>query len=107
MFKPTASAAVARHKLVAKALEQEGRATASMLMKLTGKSITSVRDTLRKLHNRDKIYIGAYEPSSHGRTTIIWCWGNGDDARKPDLVKPKEKFIAHPDMAAAWLRNPV
>ena len=99
--------AVSGGKSVAKALEKAERATTSTLMKLTGKSVTSVRDALKILHGRSKIHIGAYEPSSRGKITRVWYWGDGDDAREPVVTKDKPSFIPRPDEAAAWLRNPI
>ena len=99
--------AVARDKLVAKALEKEGRATTNKLMNLTGKPVTTVRDALKKLYARSKIHIGAYEINGRGKVTRIWYWGDGDDAREPLPGKARPVFVPRLDEAAAWLRNPI
>ena len=99
--------AVSRGKSVAKALEKAERATTSMLTKLTDKSVTSVRDSLTKLHRQGKIHIGAYEVTGRGKITRVWYWGDGDDVREPVVTKDKPLFIPRLDEAAAWLRNPI
>jgi hypothetical protein len=99
--------AVPRGKSVAKALAKAGRATTSILTKLTDKSPASVRDALTKLHRQGKIHIGDYELSPRGKVTRIWYWGDGDDAREPVVAKDRSTFIPRPDAAAAWLRNPI
>ena len=107
MSEPPKFTAVARGKLVSKALEKEGRATASTLEKITGKSITTVRGALKKLYGHSKIHIGGYELSGRGKLTKIWFWGDGDDAREPNIVRHSDGFTPRPDEAAAWLRNPI
>jgi hypothetical protein len=94
-------------KSVAKALEKEGRATVVTLMKLTDKSITSVRDAIKLLYGKSKIHIGGYELSSRGKVSKVWYWGDGDDAREPVDEQGKPTFIPRPDVASAWLRNPI
>jgi hypothetical protein len=91
---------------VAKVLQKLERATASSLVQLTGKPIKSVLSTLKTLHDRSKIHIGAYEINSRNQVSRVWYWGDGDDAREPSNVKHKDGFIPRPDEAAAWLRNP-
>jgi hypothetical protein len=92
---------------VAKMLQNHGGATASMLVKLTGRPIKSVLSTLKTLHDRSKIHIGSYEINKRNQASRIWVWGDGDDAREPSTVKHKDGFIPRPDEAAAWLRNPI
>ena len=92
---------------VAKMLQKHGHATASRLVKLTNRPIKSVLSTLRTLHDRSKIHVGAYERNKRGQVAKVWYWGDGDDAREPVIANSKEVFIPHPDVAAAWLRNPV
>jgi hypothetical protein len=99
--------AAPRGRPVAKALEKIGHASANTLMKLTDRPITSVRDALKKLHRQSKIHIGDYELSSRGKVTRIWYWGDGDDAREPLITKNKPAFTPRPDVASAWLRNPI
>lgn len=92
---------------VGKALQKVGRATANTLVKLTGKPIKSVLSTIKTLHDRSKIHIGSYEVNKRGQASRVWFWGDGDDAREPITVKHVDGFIPHPDVAAAWLRNPI
>jgi hypothetical protein len=92
---------------VAKMLQKVNHATASTLVKLTGRPIKSVLSTLKTLHDRSKIHIGAYELNRRGQVSRVWYWGDGDDVREPNIVKHKNGFIPHADVAAAWLRNPV
>lgn len=92
---------------VAKMLQKNGSATASTLVKLTGRPIGSVLSTLKTLHDRSKIHIGAYEVNKKGQVSRVWHWGDGDDAREPVTSKDKTKFVPRPDEAAAWLRNPI
>jgi len=92
---------------VAKMLQKHGHATASRLVKLTNKPIKSVLSTLRTLHDRSKIHVGAYERNKRGQVAKVWYWGDGDDAREPVMANSKEVFIPRPDEAAAWLRNPI
>ncbi len=99
--------AVPRDKLVAKALEKEGRSTAGKLAKLTGKSIVNVRHTMNKLHKQDKVHIGGYEISGRGKMSKVWCWGDGDDAEEPLNTKDRPFFTPRADVAAAWMRNPL
>jgi hypothetical protein len=94
-------------KSVARALEKEGRATVAKLMKLTDRSITSVRDALKLMYGKSKIHIGGYELNSRGKLVKVWHWGDGDDVREPVITKDKPFFIPHADVAAAWLRNPI
>ena len=91
---------------VAKMLQKNGSATANTLVELTGRPIKSVLSTLKTLHDRSKIHIGAYEVNKKGQLSRVWRWGDGDDAREPSNVKHKDGFIPRPDEAAAWLRNP-
>ena len=92
---------------VAKMLEKHGHATASSLVKLTGRPIKAVLKTLHVLHGQSKIHIGAYEINKRGKASRVWYWGDGDDAREPHPLHRKENFIPRPDVAAAWLRNPI
>jgi hypothetical protein len=92
---------------VAKMLQKNGRATASTLVKLTGRPIKSVLSTLKTLHDRSKIHVGDHEVNKRGQVSRVWVWGDGDDAREPNIVRHKDGFIPHADVAAAWLRNPV
>ena len=92
---------------VAKMLQKNGQATANTLVKLTGKPIKSVLSTLKTLHQRSKIHIGAYEFSKRGQVSRVWYWGDGDDACEPSTLKHVDGFIPHADVAAAWLRNPI
>jgi hypothetical protein len=92
---------------VAKMLQNNGSATASMLVQLTGRPVKSVLSTLKTLHDRSKIHIGAYILNKRGQASRVWFWGDGDDAREPVMLGNNEVFIPRPDTAAAWLRNPV
>jgi hypothetical protein len=92
---------------VSKVLEKVGHATVSTLVKLTGRPIKSVLSTVKTLHDRSKIHIGAYELNRRGQVSRVWYWGDGDDVREPNIVKHKNGFIPHADVAAAWLRNPI
>jgi hypothetical protein len=93
---------------VAKMLQSNGGATASMLVKLTGRPMKSVLSTLKTLHDRSKIHIGSYEINKRNQASRIWVWGDGDDARESQShILHKEGFIPRPDEAAAWLRNPI
>ncbi len=91
---------------VARMLQKHGHATASILVKLTGRPMKSVLSTLKTLHDRSKIHIGSYEFNKRGQVSRVWHYGDGDDAREPVLIG-KKKFIPRPDAAAAWLRNPI
>ena len=92
---------------VAKVLQKVSRATASTLVKLTGRPIKSVLATIQTLHQQSKIHIGAYELNKRGQASRVWFWGDGDDAREPVMLGNKEVFIPHADVASAWLRNPI
>jgi hypothetical protein len=92
---------------VAKVLQKVGHATASKVVKLSGRPIKSVLSTLKTLHQQSKIHVGAYEFNKRGQVSRVWYWGDGDDAREPVMVGSKEVFVPRPDVAAAWLRNPV
>ena len=92
---------------VARALQKVGRATASALIKLTGRPQKSVINTLKNLYHQSKIHIGAYTVNKRGQIAKVWVWGDGDDAREPNNAKHKDGFIPRPDVAAAWLRNPI
>ena len=92
---------------VAKVLQKVERATASTLVKLTGRPIKSVLSTLKILHDRSKIHVGDHEVNKRGQVSRVWVWGDGDDAREPNIVRNKQEFIPRPDVAAAWLRNPI
>ncbi len=92
---------------VSKVLQKVGRATASALVKLTGRPIKSVLSTVKELHRQSKIHIGAYEINKRNQASRVWYWGDGDDVREPSTVKHKDGFIPHADVAAAWLRNPI
>ena len=92
---------------VSKVLQKVGRATASTLVKLTGRPVKSVLSTIKTLHNQSKIHVGDHEVNKRGQVSRVWYWGDGDDAREPNIVRHKDGFIPRPDEAAAWLRNPV
>jgi len=92
---------------VARALQEVGRATASALIKLTGRPQKSVINTLKNLYHQSKVHIGGYEVNKRGQITRVWYWGDGDDKREPNIVKHKDNFIPRLDEAAAWLRNPI
>jgi hypothetical protein len=92
---------------VSKMLQKHGHATASRLVKLTNRPIKSVLSTLRTLHDRSKIHVGAYERNKRGQVAKVWYWGDGDDVREPSTIEHKNGFIPRPDEAAAWLRNPI
>ena len=92
---------------VAKMLQNNGSATANMLVQLTGRPIKSVLSTLKTLHERSKIHIGSYEINKRNQVSRVWHWGDGDDAREPSNVKHEDGFIPRLDEAAAWLRNPI
>jgi hypothetical protein len=90
---------------VAKMLQSKGGATASMLVKLTGRPMKSVLSTLKTLHDRSKIHIGNYEINKRNQASRIWVWGDGDDAREPVDTNGKPTFIPRPDVAASWLTH--
>lgn len=92
---------------VARALQEVSRSTASALIKLTGRPQKSVINTLKNLYHQSKIHIGGYEVNKRGQVAKVWAWGDGDDAREPNIVRHKDGFIPRPDEAAAWLRNPI
>ena len=92
---------------VARTLQEVGRATASALIKLTGRTQKSVINTLKNLHHQSKIHIGGYTVNKRGQVAKVWAWGDGDDAREPVMRNDKVAFIPRPDTAAAWLRNPI
>ena len=92
---------------VAKVLQKVNCATAKTIVKLTGRPIKSVLSTIKTLHDRSKIHIGSYELNKRGQASRVWQWGDGDNAREPVMVGSKEVFVPRPDVAAAWLRNPV
>ena len=91
---------------VAKVLQTVGRATATGLVKMTGRPSKSVLSTIKTLHDRSKIHIAAYELNKRGQASRVWAWGDGDDAREPVMIG-KQTFTPRPDVAAAWLRNPI
>ena len=92
---------------VAKVLQKVNCATAKTIVKLTGRPIKSVLSTIKTLHDRSKVHIGSYELNKRGQVSRVWYWGDGDDAREPVMEGNKRVFIPRPDVAAAWLRNPV
>ena len=92
---------------VSKALQKVGRGSASAMARITGRPIKSVLSTLKTLHDRSKIHIGAYILNKRGQASRVWFWGDGDDAREPVMLGNNEVFIPRPDTAAAWLRNPI
>ena len=92
---------------VAKVLQKVNCATAKTIVKLTGRPIKSVLSTIKTLHDRSKVHIGSYELNKRGQVSRVWYWGDGDDAREPVMLGNKEVFVPRPDVAAAWLRNPV
>jgi hypothetical protein len=97
----------AKGSTVAKVLQKVERATVSKIVKLTGRPIKSVLSTIKTLHDRSKIHIGAYELNKRGQVSRVWYWGDGDDVREPVMANNKEVFVPHADVAAAWLRNPI
>jgi hypothetical protein len=97
---------VPKNVTVGRALQKCGEATVSALVKLTGKDIKHVRNSIKTLYTTNKIHIGAYELSKRGKLSRVWHWGDGDDAREPVDSNGKPTFIPRPDEAAAWLRNP-
>ena len=92
---------------VARALQEVSRATASALIKLTGRPQKSVLNTLKNLHHQSKIHIGGYEVNKRGQVAKVWTWGDGDDAREPVMRNDKVAFIPHADVASEWLKNPI
>ena len=92
---------------VARTLQEVGRATASALIKLTGRPQKSVLNTLKNLYHQSRIHIGGYEVNKRGQVAKVWTWGDGDDAREPVMRNSKVAFIPHADVASEWLRNPV
>tara|TARA_R110000822_G_scaffold168565_1_gene308641 strand:- start:1288 stop:1608 length:321 start_codon:yes stop_codon:yes gene_type:complete len=98
---------VPKNITVGQALQKVGKATVSALVILTGKDIKAVRNALKSLYSNNKIHIGAYSASKHGKISQVWTWGDGDDAREPVMEGNKKVFIPRPDEAAAWLRNPI
>jgi hypothetical protein len=107
MEKSDAQKLTIKGSTVAKMLQKNGRATASELVKLTGKPIKSVLSTIKTLHDRSKIHIAAYEINKRGQVSRVWAWGDGDDAREPVTGSDSKVFIPRLDEAAAWLRNPI
>jgi hypothetical protein len=97
---------VPKNITVSQALQKIGKATVSALVILTGKDIKTVRNALKSLYATDRIHIGAYEAGKHSKISQVWHWGDGDDALEPVMLG-KQVFIPHPDMAAAWMRNPI
>lgn len=91
---------------VAKMLQSHGKATATALVKLTGRPMKSVLSTIKTLHDRSKIHVGGYEINKRGQASRVWAWGDGDDARE-HVMLGKHKFIPRADVASAWLRNPI
>ena len=98
---------VPKNITVGQALQKIGKATVSALVKLTGKDIKSVRSAIKNLYLTNKVHIGSYELSKRGKVSRVWFWGDGDDAREPNIVRHSDGFIPHADIAAAWLRNPI
>jgi len=98
---------VPKNITVGQALQKCEKATASTLVKLTGKDIKHVRNSIKTLYTTNKIHIGSYELTKRGKISRVWHWGDGDDAREPVDIHGKPKFIPRPDEAAAWLRNPI
>jgi hypothetical protein len=92
---------------VGQALQKKGNSTTSELVKLTGKDIKLVHSALKTLYTSNKIHIGGYSVSKRGKLSKVWAWGDGDDALEPNNVRHREEFIPRPDVAAAWLRNPI
>jgi len=98
---------VPKNITVGQALQKVGKATVNALVILTGKDIKAVRNALKSLYSNNKVHIGSYEASKHGKISHVWTWGDGDDAREPFMEGNKKVFIPRPDEAAAWLRNPI
>jgi hypothetical protein len=92
---------------VSKALQKIGQATVSTLVKVTGKDIKTVRNAVKILYTTNKVHIGSYEINKRGKISRVWYWGDGDDAREPVDSNGKPTFIPRPDVASAWLRNPI
>jgi hypothetical protein len=98
---------VPKNITVGKVLQKVGQATVSALVVLTGKDIKTVRHAVKTLYLTNKVHIGSYELNKRGKITQVWYWGDGDDAREPVMLSNKEVFVPRPDVAAAWLRNPI
>ena len=98
---------VPKNITVGRALQKVGKATVSALVVLTGKDIKTVRNSIKTLYVTNKVHIGSYELSKRGKIARVWYWGDGDDAREPVMLGSKQAFIPRPDVAAAWLRNPI
>ena len=96
---------VPKNITVGRVLQNLGRATVSTLIKITGKDIKLVRNSLKTLYLTNKVHIGAYEVSTRGKVSRVWYWGDGDDVREPVVDKPT--FTPRLDEAAAWLRNSI
>lgn len=96
---------VPKNITVAQAMQKKGKATASELVKITGKDMKTVNSAVKTLYSSNKIHIGEYVLSKRGKLSKVWYWGDGDDAREP--VTNKQEFIPRLDEAAAWLRNPI
>ena len=91
---------------VAKMLQSHGKATATELVKLTGRPMKSVLATIKTLHDRSKIHVVSYEFNRRGQLSRVLAWGDGDDAREP-VMTGNQKFIPHADVASEWMRNPI
>jgi hypothetical protein len=91
---------------VARMLQSHGKATATALVKLTGRPMKSVLATIKTLHQQSKIHVVSYEFSRRGQLSRVWAWGDGDDAREP-VMTGNQKFIPHADVASAWMTNPI
>jgi hypothetical protein len=90
---------------VARALQEVGRATSTVLIKMTGRPQKSVMNTLKNLHHQSKIHIGAYTVNKRGQIAKIWAWGDGDDAREPISNQDNTRFVPRPDIAAWWMHD--
>jgi len=89
---------------VAKALQTLGSATVKKVIELTGRPPSAVKQSINLLYLNDKIHIGGYVTNKRGLHAKVWVWGEGEDAKEPS---GKVAFIPRPDVAAAWLRNPI
>ena len=98
---------VPKNITVGKALQKIGQATVSALVVLTGKDIKTVRNAVKILYTTNKVHIGSYEINKRGKVSRVWYWGDGDDVREPNIIRHSDGFIPRPDVAAAWLRNPI
>jgi hypothetical protein len=96
-----------KRKPVDKALKELRTATVVDIMRATGSPRSTVQQALEVLHNAGKVHIGGYELQSRNLVVKVWHWGAGFDEKEPLIVREKIQIIPRPDIAAAWLRNPI